>query len=785
MAKKIEIMLERYQENVYPAMLEDLATHLGVSYESLAQLQLGWAPIVHFKKGDNHQGWWTVPERDEKGDVVGIGLRSQHDMKCMAPLGCSRGMIYAVNPEHQKGSGHEAYKAGPQNWMRTMDAGVDCPVCGKPDGCLISAEDTTDPQAAICIRESKGAKKEVRGGGSWLHQLKAAGQLNKHASILADSPYPILIVEGMTDTAAAMDLGFVAVGRANDRVGLLELSELVRGRNVVIIGENDLKPDGKHPGHEGMLAAAQVLRRTCNDVVKLMPPTDSKDLRAWVTKHGLTRDDLLQYVTDRGDRSVNIVVLNDDQPRTAGLAFLDEAHKIGDTYTLRKWKGNTFYRYRNGHYKEAESVDVSSPLYDWAVGKSHMVPDKNGQQQIKPIRADQRWVSNVMAAIHNTIMLDPDAVTPPGWINGVVGPEPHTLIPFTNGILDVRRYLAHDAGLMESTPDYFNLIQLPYAFDEMAKCDAWIKFINEALGDDPVKIKLLQQWMGYCLTFDNQFQKFMIMRGVKSSGKSTILNVIRSLVGEGQYLGTKFDELQGNFGLEDAIGKLVCGVDEAQITRKTDIQAVMDVIRTVSGNAPIGVKRKFKTGVTLPLRARITMTCNETPYLPDNADAMARRMLLLEFDREAKVANPNLLSTLEAELPGIAVWALQGLKSLHQVKLDGTPAGFVTPRSMKQGLENWTEFTNPVGTFYKDCCEHVPGKKTNAKEVYDALEAWCLGQNIKAPSMSRFYERLRFTAPSDVARSKETCVNTQRPTDYITNLILMPWARKAYLEGER
>lgn len=783
MAKKIVNMLERYQENVYPAMLEDLADYLGVSYESLACLELGWAPIVHFKKGDNHQGWWAVPERDEKGDLVGIGLRSQDDMKVMFP-GSGRGMIYAINPNHSKSDQHAQYKPGPQNWTRTAGSGADCPVCGKPDGCLVSSENVFNPQAAICIRESKGAKKEVRGGGSWLHQLKVTGELNKHEPLLPESQYPIMIVEGMTDTAAAMDLGFVAVGKPNAKSGLLELAELVRGRNVVVVGENDLKSNGDHPGREGMLATAQVLRRSCNDVVKLMPPADCKDLRSWVGKYKVTRDDVLQFISERGDRSVNLVVLADDQPRTAGLAYLEESYKVGEQYTLRKWKGNTFYEYKDGYYTEAEEIDVSSPLYDWAVGKSHTVPDKNGQPQIKPIRADRRWVSNVMAAVHNTIMLDPKAVTPPGWINGVVGPEPHTLIPYANGILDVTRYLAKDVCLLDNTPDYFNLIQIPYAFDEAAKCEAWIRFVHEALGDDPVKIKLLQQWMGYCLTFDNQFQKFMVMRGVKQSGKSTILNVLRCMVGEGQYFGTKFDDLQGGFGLEDAIGKLVCGVDEAQITRKTDIQAVMDVIRTVSGNAPIGVRRKFKTAVTVPLRARITMTCNETPYLPDNADAMARRMLLLEFDREAKKPDPSLLAQLEAEMPGIAVWAMQGLKSLHQTKLDGTPAGFVTPKSMKQGLENWTEFTNPVGTFYKDCCEHVPGQETNAKEVYDALECWCVSQNIKAPSMSRFYERLKFTAPNDVSRVKRTDDRTKRPTDFITSLVILPWARKAYLEGE-
>ena len=782
MAKKIEHLLERYQENVYPAMLKDLATHLGVSFNSLARLAVGWAPVVPFKKGDNYQGWWVIPERNQQGDVIGLGLRSQNDHKVMFP-GSGRGLIYVLNPEHIKGNPISEYRAGPQNWVRTMEAQVNCPVCEKPDGCLISTEDTDDPQAAICIRVSKGSKKAVRGGNSWLHILKPTGDVRSNATLLEASKYPVIIVEGMTDTAAAMDLGFVAVGRPNANSGLMELADLVRGRKVIIVGENDLKPDGSCPGREGMLATAQVLRRSCPDVLKLMPPTDCKDLRAWIGTHQVTAESFLEYAAERGDRSTELVVLSDDQPRSAGLAYLADQFQIGDRYTLRKWKGNSFYLFKGYKYIEAEEIDVTGPLYDWAVGKSNTVLDKNGEPQIKPIKADRRWAGNVMASIHNTIMLDPDSAAPPTWINGVVGPKAHDLIPFTNGLVDVPRFLAGESYLMDNTPDYFNLIAVPYAFDETATCDLWLKFLDEALGDDPQKIQLLQQWFGYCLTFDNQFQKFMILRGVKQSGKSTILNILHAIVGVDQYFSATFDELQGQFGLEDAIGKLVCGIDEAQITRKTDVQAVMDVIRTVSGNAAKGVTRKFKKKLTIPLRARFTLTCNETPYLPDNADAMARRMLLLEFTTESGRPDPFLLGKLEKELPGIAIWGMEGLRSLHAETADGTPAGFIIPLSMQQGLEAWREFANPVGTFYNECCIHSIGQDTSALEIMDACVAWCLERNLKAPSIARFYERLKFTAPAGVGREKRIHANTNRPFNVITNLTLQPWARNAYLQG--
>ena len=54
--------------------------------------------------------------------------------------------------------------------LRTIDLGILCPVCKKPDGCLIADDGT----AAICSRKSEGCVKKVGKGafhGGWLHIL--------------------------------------------------------------------------------------------------------------------------------------------------------------------------------------------------------------------------------------------------------------------------------------------------------------------------------------------------------------------------------------------------------------------------------------------------------------------------------------------------------------------------------------------------------------------------------------------------------------------------------------
>jgi hypothetical protein len=157
MATQIEKLLEAFQGNAYPAMLDDLGQHLGVSSDSLRRLALGWAPIVPFKKGPSFAGWWAIPERDDAAKPIGLSLRSQDDFKVMYP-GSKHGLVYEVNPEHEQGS--DTYQAGASNWVRTMDAGLPCPVCGKPDGCLLSAENPADPKAVMHAASSE----KVRSG---------------------------------------------------------------------------------------------------------------------------------------------------------------------------------------------------------------------------------------------------------------------------------------------------------------------------------------------------------------------------------------------------------------------------------------------------------------------------------------------------------------------------------------------------------------------------------------------------------------------------------------------
>ena len=99
----------------------------------------------------------------------------------------------------------------------------------------------------------------------------------------------LLICEGPTDTAAALDLGFAAIGRPNCNSKVDMTARFAKGRKVVIIGDND------KPGKAGVEKLGGKLLLHCLSVKVIYPPDKTKDLRQWL-QAGLTGETLQQII---------------------------------------------------------------------------------------------------------------------------------------------------------------------------------------------------------------------------------------------------------------------------------------------------------------------------------------------------------------------------------------------------------------------------------------------------------------------------------------------------------
>lgn len=117
-----------------------------------------------------------------------------------------------------------------------------------------------------------GKKIAVKGSKNGLFIPEGLGKFGK-----------LFICEGPTDTAAALDLGFDAIGRPNCDSRIEMTAKFAQGRSVTIIADNDT------PGIEGAKKLSKRLRLCCPAVKIIVPPDSIKDLRQWKNAAIITR----------------------------------------------------------------------------------------------------------------------------------------------------------------------------------------------------------------------------------------------------------------------------------------------------------------------------------------------------------------------------------------------------------------------------------------------------------------------------------------------------------------
>jgi hypothetical protein len=102
-----------------------------------------------------------------------------------------------------------------------------------------------------------------------------------------DSFGPLYIPEGASDVAALLSHGLRAVGRPSCTGGVRYLCDLLIGTadEILVVGENDRKEDGRWPGRDGAKKVAATLAGKLGSRVRsTMPPDGYKDVREYLTK---------------------------------------------------------------------------------------------------------------------------------------------------------------------------------------------------------------------------------------------------------------------------------------------------------------------------------------------------------------------------------------------------------------------------------------------------------------------------------------------------------------------
>ncbi|MEM8737244.1 MAG: phage/plasmid primase, P4 family [Planctomycetota bacterium] len=724
----------------YPVLLDELAVDLSVGTSSLVRLEAGFAPFVEFtKKGTRetfHAGpWWTFPGRNERGEVIGVFLRKALDGKAGKAMwpGSGMGLIYPVPEGFDPASGGTL-----PDFRRVSELGTACPKCGKDDWCMV-AGDPEDPSAAICGRVSEGSLRRTADGQSYVHVLKPSAI--RKVPPLAEHELLVLVLEGASDVAAALDLGLLAVGRPNDKGGLTAAAELLRGRDVVVVGENDKKANGDWPGRDGMDTAAKMLADAAASVKTCMPPPTCKDLRQWVRDHGPSAADILDQASDpaTGD------ILPTTEFNQLCKHWLSECHSDGSNTLLLRRDGAFYdFDFDRGCYTEVHKDEyVWASLQRFLDGKRHVVSTPKGDS-VEPYELDTYKLNNILNMTRGNCSAGSD---PPCWLSP--GPHPATrdMIVFRNGILDVRSFIDGDYQLRPPSPDYFTTVAIPHNFnpDAYDQLDTLWAYTDSSLKDDPAKFALSQEWAGYLLSSDTSMQKFMYVIGPPRAGKGIYISLLEHMVGEKQRAATNYHALAKDYGTAKLVDTLVATMPDAHdVPKGVAGQHVLEILKSVTGEDTIDINRKHLPAISRKLLSRFTIASNHIPAFPDEASALRDRLLILPFTESFRGREDrNLREKLFGEIEGIIIWALHGLVRLRK------QGHFTETKNAERMKDTFQRQASSVAAFVIERCAVEPGLKTTRTRLYSEYVAWAQHNGIDEPRQrSQFATEIRNTNPN-------------------------------------
>lgn len=315
-----------------------------------------------------------------------------------------------------------------------------------------------------------------------------------------------------------------------------------------------------------------------------------------------------------------------------------------------------------------------------------------------------------------------------------------TLINLINGMLCPKTI-----ELREHHPRYYSTNRLPYKYDKEAKCELWLKSLNEIFENDLNKINILQEYFGYCLTRDTKQHKALLLLGESRSGKSTILHILRHMVGENNCSAVPLRDIRNPQHTPDLINKLV-NFDYDVDNKATEFEGEFKKITT---GEPIRANQKYVCAFSFSPYCKLAMAANIFPRITDHSSAFYNRLILIPCDRvfSPEEQNRDLPDQLIDELPGILNWSIEGLRRL-------TVRGkFEDLEFLREAVEELENENNPVNLFFEENIEVMMGEYIEKGFLFDRYKEWCEKTRNFALSKARFasclYKRYHKQTPKN------------------------------------
>lgn len=311
-------------------------------------------------------------------------------------------------------------------------------------------------------------------------------------------------------------------------------------------------------------------------------------------------------------------------------------------------------------------------------------------------------------------------------------------VNFKNQVLCVISEELYDHSAKFNFKSFINANYDPNIKEKKGK--VFRKFIDQCTEGDTNKIKLLQEICGYAFSNYSNAKKFFVFIGKPHTGKSTLLDILKEIIGSEYTSAIPLHKLGDRF--------MTANLFEAKLNISGELNEGelkgLNTIKSLTGNDDLIAERKGKDPFVFKNRSKLIFAGNHMPLLKrlDSTSAFFDRIIFVMFNNSIPEdqRDLNLKEKMLEEKDYIVSWAIKGLRRLISNNFIFT--------SCDESLEFKNQYIQDVNTafsFIESCCDinrHNKDFRVHKKDLYGAYSKYCVSNCLIALNKTEFFNQL-------------------------------------------
>lgn len=299
-----------------------------------------------------------------------------------------------------------------------------------------------------------------------------------------------------------------------------------------------------------------------------------------------------------------------------------------------------------------------------------------------------------------------------------------------NGVLTLRDRI--EFRPVEASDQFLKVA--PIKYDPNAECPTWLSFL-ELVQPNRVMRRYLQKLVGLTLVGSAAPEIIIFLYGVAGSGKSTFTNTFMRILGRDLAIKIPTSVLlmrnrEGSPNeLLPLLGARMAVASEVPEGRKFNEARLKDL----ASRDPLATRPLYAEQIQFEPSHTLWIYGNHLARVSGSDTGIERRMHLLPFDHRipAEKVDRFFDKKLEAELPGILNWGLDGCIAWQR-------EGLRKPKRVRRATTGYLTEMDLIKQFIDQRIVDCPGEDERASAIYSVYREWAMGQGERPVSNTSF-----------------------------------------------